>query len=461
MKRQLLKTCCILAVLLSGFSAHSQSIIYDTLQRSEFSIIRNYNNNVDITFNYYADSYNCFIYIDRSGMTTYSAKVPDFITVLDFVVYGDSVFYCGLSGDFALYGYFDINDVFFSGGSITYFLVSAPASFNLDTTELAVFNRIEVKKTPYGETHILLVGTGIGYDPVNLYHGSHYYHPAVFADVLISIYGNNLLHYIIDEDYDYLFDDVAITDNNAIVSGHSVSTSAPDCRYAIFYYKEPLVTGNTYFSAWNTISGIQIPLWEADMSVLTLPSTDNVRIVKMEQDGFATVCQRYDVSGNYPYTLSIYSDPSLPPTSRYDIPYNDGCRELVYNTKQNTLYIMPGLSDNIFYTKDPFPSTSQVSVSIHGINRWTSIDNADNEACVMISGYEHGSIAKLRLWRYDELDINQCINKVDSENSEPGIYESAMTKTLTEKHGNLHPDYFVPNISRHKLNILCASSNNK
>ncbi|MBR4505860.1 MAG: hypothetical protein IKP21_03710 [Bacteroidales bacterium] len=93
----------------------AQSIIYDANPNSEYSIIRNYKRDVDITYNIIAGESHSFNYIDRNNMTVYSAPVVGLFAVLDFVIYNDTVYFCGSgSGNYAVYGYFDINDVFFS-----------------------------------------------------------------------------------------------------------------------------------------------------------------------------------------------------------------------------------------------------------------------------------------------------------------------------------------------------------
>lgn len=87
----------LLPLLLWGsVPAHSQSAILSGNQCSEHSIIRNYANNVDITFNVMLDT-QTFNYVDRNTMTTSSVYIYDF-GVDDFVVYQIPFSFAAASG---------------------------------------------------------------------------------------------------------------------------------------------------------------------------------------------------------------------------------------------------------------------------------------------------------------------------------------------------------------------------
>lgn len=62
----------LLPVILLTNQLHSQSVIYSSDQRSEYSIIRNYLKNVDITYSLIGDlgmRLRGFNYVDRNSMT--------------------------------------------------------------------------------------------------------------------------------------------------------------------------------------------------------------------------------------------------------------------------------------------------------------------------------------------------------------------------------------------------------
>lgn len=71
----------LLPVMLLTNQLHSQSVIYSSDQRSEYSIIRNYFKNVDITYSLIGDlgmRLRGFNYVDRNSMTVVSAEIPLF-----------------------------------------------------------------------------------------------------------------------------------------------------------------------------------------------------------------------------------------------------------------------------------------------------------------------------------------------------------------------------------------------
>ena len=106
--------------LFFGNRVHPQSVIYTSNQYSEYSIIRNYKKNVDITYSLIGDiamNSRGFNYVDRYSTTIVSAEIPLNYAINDFVVYYGHVYFCGSVGSgnvsTPIYGYFDIQDVFF------------------------------------------------------------------------------------------------------------------------------------------------------------------------------------------------------------------------------------------------------------------------------------------------------------------------------------------------------------
>ena len=58
--------CFVLGLVLSPHNVVGQNVIYDLApQTSEFSIVRHYHDDIDITYSWYLLDENCFNYIDR------------------------------------------------------------------------------------------------------------------------------------------------------------------------------------------------------------------------------------------------------------------------------------------------------------------------------------------------------------------------------------------------------------
>ena len=114
MKNKNIYLKAIIGVFMTSFlpPVFSQSMIYESDQLSEFSIIRNYKTGIDITFSDYYGTDIYFSYVDRNTMTTTSVDVTNYFHVEDFVILDDTVFFCGNHNQTAVCGFVDINDVF-------------------------------------------------------------------------------------------------------------------------------------------------------------------------------------------------------------------------------------------------------------------------------------------------------------------------------------------------------------
>ena len=408
----------LLPLLLFGsVPAHSQSAILSGNQCSEHSIIRNYANNVDITFNVMLDT-QTFNYVDRNTMTTSSVYIYDF-GVDDFVVFHDSVFFCGSIGSTACYGYFDINDVFFSSGSITYYELFFSTMFDPARSILFGLEKIDVTTSRSGNTHLLMVGRGYNYDVNITFMESHYYYPGAIVEAWTDSSGTQRMRYTIDYDYNYIYTDVAFTGNYAVVSA-STTDELFSNTHNLFYYKNPTYSSEGYLDSW---SSSFTPTMTADASILSLPpyGSNMIHITKMQKDSFATACINY-FSGNI--TVSIYQDPTQLPIKRIDIPHSVNCKEIIYNPLQESLYYIsispsPTSSYDLFQIKNPYTSSLRL---IEGASRWLSLDNTDNKRRVILSGFDFSTyfIYPKKYWLFDETDLNGCFLREEVPNVELG-----------------------------------------
>ena len=330
-------------LLFFGNRVHPQSVIYTSNQYSEYSIIRNYEKNVDITYSLIGDiamNSRGFNYVDRYSTTIVSAEIPLNYAINDFVVYNGHVYFCGSVGSgnvsTPIYGYFDIQDVFFNNGVIRCF---RPIR---DVTSLDI---IKAKKTASGEIHMVMIGKG---------ETSKSTHVGLIADAWNDVLGNHTFKYILDAGDKFMFNDVALTDNYAVVSAKGSMNGTPN-SHNIFYYYEPTVSNISYLDSWYPGTA---PLWQADPS--TLLSSNVISITKMGQDMFATVCNSL-TSGNI--VVSIFNDPTMTPTKRFELPYNDVLYKIAYNTLFNTLFILPNLGHDLEYTTTPYTYTSKATTT--------------------------------------------------------------------------------------------------
>ena len=105
-------------------SISGQNTIYDLSDiDSEFSIIRNYKENIDITYDVYLSTRK-FSYFDRSTSLYYYFVIP--VEVTDFRIVDGFVYFCGgsISQSGYVIGWFDIHNTFIgSDNNIKYIYI--------------------------------------------------------------------------------------------------------------------------------------------------------------------------------------------------------------------------------------------------------------------------------------------------------------------------------------------------
>lgn len=451
MKQKLLKTLVLPAILASSgiMSVQAQSIIYDNTTNSEYAKIRNYLPDVDITYNAILSNLS-FNYVDRSSQTTYYADVSGLFLVQDFVVFDDSVFFCGTyDGYYAMYGYFDINDFFFSSGTLTYIVVTDHSLYNTQIGRVRTLNEIAVMRSASGETHLVMTGRGNNYDSTVYYNGSHYYSAGVIADAWIDASNNYNLYYTVDDSYKFIFDDVEITEDYAVISAHTATDA--NQTHNILYYANPINHGDSYFPSLT----INTPLMETPPNIFFLQGQYKIHLTAMSGNGFATVSRGVDADSNSSLIVSIYNNPLNPPIQRFSLNLDDWCQEIAYNKNQKTLYILPGLSNTLYNTTPPF---SQTVIFTADNCRWTSIDNADNNMFEIIAGCDL-SIYEKKLWRLDVNSLNPCVRFNKVHNGDLSIQENNtfLPQIVNPALYSINSAY--TEIKKSNFKILCVSAN--
>lgn len=407
-------------MLLGSIPLHSQSAIFVSNQDSEFSRIRNYTTTVDITFSYMLDTLS-FNYVDRSTMTTRSIRIPSTFYIFDFIVYHDSVFFCG-SDSGPMYGYFDIRDAFFNNGYIKCYYPTVPTPF---------FNKIDVTTISSGKTHMLMTGWNYLYGKKN----NHFSNDSVNyfnKDSIISQYGvlleawesssiTNDIRYSIDSNCNFYYDDVAFTDNYAVVTARKSNNPT---THDFFYYKSPVPPTTSFLESWTSpapsLSNTPI------MMTLPMPSIGEILVRKIQKDTFATACNNGFTDD---VTISIYPSPTQQSIIRFKIPGINVLDDFVYSTFQRTFYMMTTLPHYVFcYTQFPFSTSYQLMETNFG-HRRLSLDITDNGHRVILSGLEgiSSSVAPKHFWLFDENNINSCfpktgISNVNQNNSDNSVF---------------------------------------
>ncbi|MBR1549816.1 MAG: hypothetical protein IJ634_04185 [Bacteroidales bacterium] len=422
-KNVFFKAYIVTIMLFFSMPAFSQSIVYESNQLSEFSIIRNYKPGIDITFSDFYGTEVFFSYVNRSTMTTLSVDVSRQFHVEDFVILDDTVFFCGNINQTAICGYFDINDVFFGSGTITYFNLYVPT--NTGESLLSMLSKIDVVRTSAGIVHMLMIGCYYTYDLIHLVP----YFPSAIVDFWRDPSVGHKITFTIDMPYNYRYEDVAITKQYGVIAAATTSNMGAH-SHNILYYKIPVAPGESFLDTWAAGGTSYTPIWTTDPTILDV-DLYNLRITKMEEDAFATACIN---SHSGRLAVSVFNSPTIPPYTRFEIaPENSSfyLQDLTYNPMNKTLYFLENNNDNtftLFNTTIPFNIYRKERSNLY---RWLSIDNADSNNFEIISGFDMGNSYRIRFWLHDPNIKNE--NCFSYNTKEPKNLEIAEEQTVLEQ----------------------------
>lgn len=448
----LLQKTVSFALLASMTSVFSQTTIYGSDQYSEYSIIRNYDMKpkVDITFNVICADIT-FNYVDRGSSVVYSADVSNYIQhVNDFVVYDGFVFFCGYGGGNPLYGFFDIQDVFFNGGYITLGSLNAVQAGNDNVVSFSP-TKIDARESLSGDVHIIMTGStsALSKEGANT-NGSRGPYDSAIMDVVTSIPTTHTCFLTVDTEDKYIFDDVILTEKYAVVSARG-KTPNNNFSHDIFSYLSPTMPWDSYFHTQTSLGNdvYQMPVHEADASSLLVSNSSNdICLAKMEQDGFATICNN-DATGRM--TLSTYNDPSNNVLNRKELPFLTNCREFTYIPRNEDFAILSSNNDYLYYTKYPYTDVLEIKSSAV---RWLSLDKTDADSHVILSGFYSAHVDN-NYWIYDDSDRNGCIDWRQEFNNNINPTDIFFYVPQEILRGNISPERFQPNVNHFNLNIQC------
>lgn len=121
MKRKII---IIAAILLSSASLKSQDVVkHTTLFQPLKSIVHYWKDSVSIAYIHEGNDGGAFIY-EAKGTNLLSAKIKTSCEITDFKILHDTVFFCGFTSlmgyDQGFVGFFDIENLFFFGGTASY-----------------------------------------------------------------------------------------------------------------------------------------------------------------------------------------------------------------------------------------------------------------------------------------------------------------------------------------------------
>ena len=440
----------LLVVLLCSTRCFGQNVIYNhPASNSELSLIRHYKGDVDIRVEQWvfldngkwttARSCN---YVDRATHNVFTFYIPSYYEIGDFEILDSILYFCGSTNQKVFWGYFNIDDVFFSSGNI--YCVEFPySSFGpILNEEIFSLKKLEVFKA-LGSTHIVMLGNG---------HSPSVVSGEVIAEAWETTSGVWSFWYTMDTENLFTFQDLAITDNYVVVAG--TYTHDPEL-FMYLHYNRPTGTLAQH-SMFEIYGGAPSP--SSTPAITPIHYTDNsifsiyhhyreIFVRKTENDGFATICNNSSTS----YVVSFYSTPSANPyirTTFSDI--SSWLTEAAYNQYANSLCIVKG-TDYLYQLTPSSPYVDKVSTDVF---IWNSIDDIPQRPNFTISGSTLDMLMA-KQWLYDMGSANDCIRTEELLLSD--ILRDQREDVILQKieQNNCQRGNFLPNVVKSELVIEC------
>lgn len=320
----------------------AQNIIYEVPSvKSDNSIIREYKEDCYLVYNDISGT-PTFGLADIANATYYEASmsVPTLV-INDMEIVGKIAYFCGndVGTTFVFFGFFDIPDVFFSGGAINYCLLppltmTDPPTISGYTENFTKLLRIEPFVLSSNDVHIFMVGesyytapSGASGTPYRCLIDAHYD-------------GTTAIDLSTQEETGsvYFFDDIAVTSNHLVAVGDKHGGTG---QYMNFY----TLPNTAHYQYFQTIPPLSPNFyWSQDIEYYPVPE---VRIESMGGDAFATVCKGFvyagvgtNVSG---IVLTTYNSAiNMADRHLIDNPYDTKMfRDFKFNDTDSLLYYIP------------------------------------------------------------------------------------------------------------------------
>ncbi len=393
----------VMLVTLS-WSVSGQTIIKEISSvPSQQSIIRNYTDSVDIVYCDSKDSA-CFMYVDHATNSVKCTRLPDDVKVNDFEIDQRELYFCGNKQGYGFVGMFNITDFFFGTGNMQYYHMNSGISTNQSIDYITNLKRLDFT---YYDTavHLLMIGEGYHSESGKTTH-----------DCIMDMwfYTSNALafEYTI-EDTGYLsYDDVAVTDHYIVVSAHSIAAYDPLAHFLLPYTK-PTISVNSIFTSYLPSppnNNVTISANMTDYAVLGAYNGNDIQIVSMGGDSVATVCDGI-VFGNYRHSvIGLYDDPMNMPFLRlkFNLHQDTNYLNIAFNRRDRRLYMIPNLTDNIYYTEPPYTTVTDI---LYPKTKWLSITRNQTNQTMSVSGYNTVDNST-SIMQFDPQNSSACVDRV-------------------------------------------------
>ena len=407
---QITKIVTVAYLLLASLAAFGQSAVYEvTGMISMNSIIRNYNQDIDIVYN--DNGQRAFLHVDRTTNSIVEAQIPNLQAVTDMEIERNEnkVYFCGQYSGNPVIGRFSINNLFFGTGQVEIIPINTtPPIENNGPTGAMKLQKLEVQYLNSADIHVYI----IGYAELSVPN-----YPPGYSVLYDAMYNGTIwdIEHLHEQGGNYLFYDLTVTNNHLMLFGEKQGGLAD-------YFNDYL-----FPSAPNThLSGNVTPL---TVNMYSFVPPDYYPITKPLAEtlyGNAHVTAGYAVfDGDSGIVISRYSSPSLL-TDRWFLPNittSTGFRDLKYNPNNKKLYIVPELGHTVvtdlLYVFDLTTGTAQVYQS--SVPNLCSADALYNNNGAVVSGISSGGYISTWVTNNPVCSCDKLLNISVKSNAHLGV----------------------------------------
>ncbi len=445
--KSLRRILCLAAMLvvLPVFSIGQNTIYELGNMNSKFSIVRHYQNDIDITYGRYGNSDNCFNYIDRANLAYFRADIDFDINVTDFQIHSDRVFFCGSYRNSVIIGWFKIYDLFFGGGVVNYAqfpIITQTYPIPNGTDMFSSLRKIKVYENN-GNIHLFLIGEG--QNSSGNVKGPH--------SLLVDAWTSNLstwdFMYTMDYSDEHTYDDLTVTSNYLVVAAHNIGAINPMAPN-ILYYALPSPPYNSIFAT--SIPGtVYTPTYWTGYAFIKC--TDRLLITDISGDYFVTVCPALYRESVPVMVVTYYQDPLSWPIDRYIYsPHSSySYSEIAYNRQKKSLYMLNPRElaklGSTFANLDIYTTNSPYN--------WLSIDTLDINGDAVVSGFDPYDGYTKKLWQFNESIADECVGVSPWNISNEIEYRGESPKLQYIFGSSMNESYIVPEVRREVLIEIC------
>ena len=377
---QITKITIFTLTLLANLAALGQSAVYEaTGMISMNSIIRNYDQDVDIVYN--DNGQQSFLHVNRTTGSVVEAQIPNLQSVTDMEIERNEnkVYFCGQYAGGPVFGRFSISSLFFGAGQVEIIPISyTPPIDYSGPTGIMTPQKLEVQYINSTDIHVYIIGYAELTVPYNV---------SAYTVLYDAMYNGTIwdIEHLHEPGGNYLFYDLTVTNSYLMMFGEKQGGQAD-------YFSNNLIptTPNTHLS-----SGMGTPpsfslfdFWPTDYYPITKPLTETLNGDVHVTAGYAVV------DGDSGIVISKYSLPGVL-TDRWFIPnitVSTGFRDLKYNPINNKLYLVPELGHTVvtdlLFVFDLTTGTAQIYQS--SVPNLCSVDAMSSNNGAVVSGISSG-----------------------------------------------------------------------